>query len=424
MHKKYAEWKPENHGTDGPVKISDSSEWESHQESTLLASYENGWKANLDGNDGDPIGMAVGATTGWRGRRTTAKSAYLDGAPSNLEIVTDAAVTKILFDGKIAVGVQAGGKDYHAAKDVILSAGALDSPKLLMLSGVGPKAELDKHGISVLQDLPVGIGLQDHLYLPVILETKAGANQRAASLTSDAIEDARIQFNLDGSGPLSIMNNSAIVGFAKGSEAVYESQAFRDLPEQVQEYMKKPTVPTYEVAGVVPTIPLPGYDPMKTYNSVFIFGMVPQSRGTVTLKSTDPKDPPISDPKFFSHPFDQVALVDGLRRVYKWLHHPTMTAEIVSNFAVPKSDRDEDLVDHIKNYGASTWHMSCTAMMGKPDDASAVVTTDFKVKGLESLRVADLSVTPFLPNAHTVSIGYLIGETAAERIIQEYGLDL
>jgi choline dehydrogenase-like flavoprotein len=423
MHKKYADWKLENHGTDGPVKISDSNEWESYQESTLLAGYEEGWKKNMDVNDGDPIGIAVTASTGWRARRTTAKTAYLDSPPSNMDIITNAPATKILFNGKRAVGVRGGGKEYYAEKDVILSAGALDSPKLLMLSGVGPRAELDKHGIPVLADLPVGIGLQDHLHLPMILQVKDGSNQRAAWSTPEVVETARKQFNENSTGPLSIMYNSAVVGFAKGSDSVYESQAFKDLSKDIQDYIKKPTVPTYEFAGVIPVSPLPGYDPTKTYNAVMTFGMVPQSRGTVTLKSADPADPPVSDPNFFSHPFDQVALIDGLRRVYKWLHNPTMSPDVVASFAAPKSDSDEDLAEYIRNYGISTWHMSCTAMMGKSDDASAVLTTDFRVKGLEGLRVADLSVTPLLPNAHTVSIGYLIGESAAERIIQEYQLD-
>lgn len=422
MHKKYAEWKPENHGTDGPVKIADSVEWERTQESTLIAGYNEGWKKNMDGNDGDPIGLALGATTGWRSRRTTAKTAYLDNAPSNLEIVTNASATKILFEGKRAVGVHAGGKDYHAEKEVILSAGALDTPKLLMLSGVGPEAGLNKHKIDVLADLPVGIGLQDHLYLPLIMQLKDGGNDRAAWSTPDAIEAGRKQLNADGTGPLSIMYNSALVGFAKGSKSVYESQAFRDLPKDVQDYIKKPTVPTFESASLIPTFPLPGFDPNKTYNTEIAFGMVPQSRGTVTLKSADPADPPVSDPKFFSHPFDQVALIDAVRRVYKWLRNPAYSPDIVGPFNVPKSDSDEDIAEYIRNYGSSTYHMSCTAMMGKPDDASAVVTTDFRVKGLEGLRVADLSITPFLPNAHTVSIAYLIGETAAEKITQEYEL--
>lgn len=423
MHKEYMDWKPENHGVDGPLKIQDPPQWESFQENALLAGYENGWKKNLDGNDGNPLGMSVCATTGYKSRRSTAKLAYLTNTPANLDIVTDAPATKILFDGKKAIGVHAGGKDYHAAKEVILSAGALDTPKLLMLSGVGPKAELEKHGISQLVDLPVGVGLQDHVHMPMILEQKAGTNERAAWSAEDAMAAAKKQFEVDGTGPLSIIYNSAVVGFDKGSASVFESQAFKDLPKDVQDYINKPTVPTYEFASVVPAYPLPGFDPTKTYHTCMVFGMVPQSRGTVTLKSSDPADPPVSDPNFLAHPFDQAVMIDAMRHVYKWLHNPKMTPDVVGVFHAPKSDSDEDLLEYVRNYGISTWHMACTAMMGKPDDETAVVTSDFKVKKLEGLRVADVSVVPFLPNAHTVAVAYMIGEAAAEKIIGEYGLE-
>lgn len=356
-HKQYADWIEDNHGFDGPVKISDSDEWESFQEDAIIAGYENGWKKNMDVNSGDPIGMGVCATTGANGVRTTARTAYLKSPPSNLEIISGATATKILFDGRKAIGIVASGKDYIAKKELILSTGALDTPKLLMLSGIGPKSELEKHGIPVLADLPVGQGLQDHLHFPMVVEIEEGSNMRARWSTPDAMVSAMQKFSLDQKGPLSIMYNSAAVGFAKGSDALYESKEFKDLPIDVQAYIKKPTVPTYEFAGVIPTAPVPGYDPAKTYQAITTFGMVPQSRGTVTLKSADPADPPVSDPNFFSHPFDRAALIDALRTTYKWLHNPRLSPNIIAPLATPKSLSDEDIIDFIANYGVSTWYV-------------------------------------------------------------------
>jgi choline dehydrogenase-like flavoprotein len=422
-HKEFANWKAEAHGTDGPVKISDSAEWENNQKDVLIAGYENGWEKNLDVNSGNPLGMAVCPSTGVRGLRTTAKTAYLMHAPENLVIITDAAASKILFEGKKAVGVTAGGKDYFATKELILSAGALDSPKLLMLSGIGPQAELDKHNIPVRANLPVGLGLQDHLHFPQIVEIEEGTNLRAKWSTPDAIAAASEQVALDGTGPLSIMYNSCAIGFAKGSSSLYQSKEFKDLPEDIQAYIKKPTVPTYEVISVIPTAPVPGVEPGKTYQAVSTFGMVPQSRGTVTLQSADPADPPVSDPNFFSHPFDRKALIDGVRQSYKWLHNPRASPTIIKPIAIPKSLSDEDIADFIANYGVSTWHMSCSAKMGKPNDPTAVLTTDFKVKGFAGLRVVDLSAIPFVPNAHTVSTAYLVGETGAEFLSEEHSLN-
>ena len=422
-HKKYVDWKAENHGADGPVKISDSDAWEFFQVPALEAGYENGWKKNMDINSGDPIGVGVSATTGLKAKRTTAKSAYLQSPPNNLEIVTDAQATKILFDGKKAIGVSAGGKDYFAGQELILSAGALDTPKLLMLSGVGPKAELERHGIPLHTELPVGIGLQDHLHYWMVVETEEGINPRAKWSTPENMKQAAEQLEKDGTGPLSVMYNSGVVGFAKGSDSLYESEEFKNLPSDVQAYIKKPTVPTYEFTGTLPIPPQPGWDPAKTYSSVLTFGMVPQSRGTVTLKSSDPADPPLCDPNFFSHPWDRLAAIDAAKYTHKWLTSSGVSPNIIDSLATPKSTSDEDVADFIRGHAISTWHMCSSARMGKKDDAEAVVTSDFRVKGLENLRIADVSVVPFIPNAHTVSTAYLIGEAAAERLIDEYKLD-
>lgn len=422
-HKQYADWKADNHGTEGPVVLSDSEEWENNQVEIIQAAYKNGWKPNMDVNSGDPIGVGLCATTGYKGKRTTAKTAYLQSPPGNLEILTDSQVTKILFDGKKAIGVTAGGKDCFADKEVLLSAGAIDTPKLLMLSGVGPKAELDKHGIPLHTELPVGIGLQDHVHVCMSIETEEGKYMRSRWARPENMKAAMEQFEKDGTGPMAIMYNSAAVGFDKGSDEVYASQEFKDLPKDVQEYLHKPTVPSYEFAGLIPTVPHPGFDPSKTYQSVMVFGMVPQSRGSVTLKSKDPSEAPICDPNFLSHPWDRRSLIDGVKKSYAWLTSPEVAPKIIGALAAPKTTSDEDVLEFIKNYGVSTWHMCSTAIMGKADDKAAVVTPDLKVKGLENLRIADLSVTPFVPNAHTVSTGYLIGEAAAELLIGEYGLD-
>lgn len=419
-HAKYADWKPENHGTKGPVKISAADEWEGQLENAYLAAGEEGWPSNLDINSGDPLGFGVEATTGHKWHRTTARNAYLADAPPNLMIVTDAPASKVLFDGKRAIGIQAGGNDYLAQKEVILSAGALDTPKLLMLSGVGPKAELNKHNIPIVADLPVGVGLQDHLHVTMCIQIKDGADQRAAWSTPEATEAARKQLALDGTGPLSTMYNSALVGFSKGSPSVYSSEEFNSLPEDVRTYLQRSTVPSYEFSAGCPAFYM---DPTKTYASALAFNMAVQSRGNVTLKSADPNDPPVSDPNFMSHPFDRLTMIDGVRRVHKWLTHPLMSPEPVAQLQVPKSDSDEDILDFIQKNGQSTQHMSCTCRMGKASDEAAVVTTDFKVKGLEGLRIVDMSVAPLLPNCHTVSTAYLIGETAAERMIAELDLD-
>jgi choline dehydrogenase-like flavoprotein len=346
----------------------------------------------------------------------------LINTPDNLTIVTNSPASQILFDGKKAIGVVAGGKEYYAENEIILSAGALDTPKLLLLSGVGPKEELSKHGISTVVNLPVGQGLQDHVHIGITMQVKDGCNDRTAWSAPEAMKVAREQFNKDGTGPFRTLNASAIVGFFKGSEKLLASQEFADLPAEVQEHIKKPTVPTWELATLCPPL-TPHADPTLTYFTVVAFGMVPQSRGTVTLKSTNPADPPLCDPNILSHPFDKINMIDTVRQCCDLLASPSLAKDVVKPFIAPKSNSDEDIWQFIQEHCNSTYHMSCSTKMGKAEDEDTVVTSDFVVKGLQGLRIADVGITPFLPNCHTVSTAYLIGESASEKLIAEHGLE-
>jgi choline dehydrogenase-like flavoprotein len=421
-HLKYSSPKVEDHGFDGPVQITYADNWEIHQEKLLSASYEFGLPKNLDGNNGDSIGVNVVPATGYKGLRSTSKSAYLDNRPSNLEVVTNALATKILFDGKKAIGVVAGGKEYFAGKEVIISAGSLDSAKLLMLSGIGPKAELDRHDIPLLADLPVGVGLQDHLHVGMTVQVKDSFDNRAEWATADAMLASEKQFALDGTGPLGTVYNLGINGFFKGSKEVYSSPEFASLPEAMKEYIQKPTIPTWEYCMLEPPL-VPGWDTTKAFMTIIAIGMVPQSRGTVTLKSSDPNDPPVSDPNFANHPFDRLTMIDGTRQCFRLLRSPIFAQDTIEDLVMPKSDSDEDIWTFIQQMGNSTWHPSSTVRMGKLDDTTAVVTSNFRVKGFEGLRVADVGVLPFMINCHTVSTAYYIGESAAERIITELCLN-
>lgn len=421
-HRKYVNPKSQDHRHQGPVKVAFPAEWERTMDNILDASYEYGMEANLDINNGDVIGVGVSPSTGHQSYRSTASTAYLATAPSNLTVVIDSPATKIIFEGKKAVGIVAGGKKYYAEKEIILSAGALDTPKILLLSGVGPKEELARHSIQTVANLPVGLGLQDHVHVVMTMQLTDGANDRAEWNSPVAMQASREQFAKDGTGILAILNATAVIGFFNGDEKLYTSDEFKQLSPSVQKYIQHPGIPSLEIAtGFPPLTPLA--DPTATYLTVAAFAMTPQSRGSVTLKSADPADPPISDPKLMSHPYDRRNMIETTRKAYDYITSPGLAKDTIRPFIAPASNSDKDIWEFIQGHCNSTWHMSCTARMGKADDDSAVVTTDFRVKGLQGLRVADVSVTPFLPNCHTQSTAYLIGETASERLIAEYGLD-
>lgn len=148
-----------------------------------------------------------------------------------------------------------------------------------------------------------------------------------------------------------------------------------------------------------------------------------QSVGTISLASSNPEDAPLVDPDFFSHPFDRVVAIAAGKRMMDFVNAPSIKKDIISPLAAPASNSDEDLLAWWRANGVSTWHPSCTVRMGKIADPKACVDSNFRVNGMENLRVVDLSVTPFLPNCHTQSIAYWLGECAAEKMIQEYGID-
>jgi choline dehydrogenase-like flavoprotein len=201
--------------------------WQPSVRSAFLAAHQVGFNINSDVNDGNPIGMGIGPACIFNGTRVTAASAYLQGLPNNLTVRTSSLVARVLFAGGVATGVElVTGERYHASKEVILSGGAINSPQILLLSGVGPGDELRKHGIAIECELPqVGKNLQDHCF------TSAGI----------VLEGTCKELNSSQSpSPMAWTKVHKLLG----------SKEFQALPEDTQRYMKQPTVPSWEMATV------------------------------------------------------------------------------------------------------------------------------------------------------------------------------
>ncbi|KAH6718962.1 glucose-methanol-choline oxidoreductase-like protein [Leptodontidium sp. MPI-SDFR-AT-0119] len=424
-HQKYISPKAEDHGTSGPLDLSYADIWEKGLGDVFVAAEELGLGVNPDVNSGNPIGMGMGATCAYQGERTTASS-YLKDAPSNLTLALNSTVAKVLIDGKKATGIKTvEGKEFFAKNDVILSGGALNSPQLLMLSGIGPADELKKHGIPVVHESPeVGKNLQDHGFSTVTLLQKPGTNDRMTFETdAEAVAAARAQHTKDKTGMMNSLYGSVPMGWFK-SDAVYASEEFKALDKYTQDHLKKPTVPAFEMTTHTPPLFVGDYQlqPTDSYLTALAFVMNPQSYGEVTLNSADPLDAPKADPRLVSHPYDRRVLIEGVRKLMDYLEAPVFKKSTVKMIGCPKSRSDEDIWEHCTGNMFSSWHMCSTTRMGKKDDKGAVVDTDFRVRGVKNLMIVDLSVLPLLPNNHTQSTAYLVGETAAEKIIAEYGL--
>ena len=213
---------------DGRVDLSYQKNWQGSVKTVFEAARQSGWLVNPDVNSGNPIGMGIGSACVHNGVRVTAKSAYLNSPPSNLTIVTEALVSRVMINGSRATGVEtADGKIYTATKEVIVSGGAINSPQLLMLSGIGPRSELAKHGIECKVQLKhVGQNLKDHCFSTVgivlVTDTSATNSQQTPS-------------------PM---------GWFK-TDAVLTSDEFRQLPQQTKAHLSLPTVPTWEMATVI-----------------------------------------------------------------------------------------------------------------------------------------------------------------------------
>ncbi|MCJ1230773.1 hypothetical protein MMC12_007447 [Toensbergia leucococca] len=418
----------ESHGHDGPLDLGFSDTWEKDLKNLLDAARQCGHPLNTDLNDGNPIGVGIPASTAHRGRRVTAATAYLSNKPDNLKVITNTAVTNIIFQDKKAIGVQTSRQEFFASKEVILCAGALDSPKILLLSGIGPAKELEKFKIKVVHDVAnIGQGLKDHCFAPLTLLQKPDTNDRAKFFTDPrAMEDARQEWLKDqSSGALAHFYCAVLVGFFK-SERIRNSTEFQALPTSLQNYLHGDTVPDYEMTSHTPPLWVNENEVLKpadTYLSLLTFWMNPQSTGSLSLQSANPHDTLLIDPQFLSHPFDRRAAIEAIRHTMELIALPLVSKDTIKLVGGPKSSSDEDILTYIKSALFSSWHMCSTVKMGRPGEHGTCVNKNFQVVGVERLRVVDMSVAPIITNNHTQSVAYLIGETAAEKLINEYDLD-
>ncbi|KAL2132775.1 hypothetical protein VTI74DRAFT_3399 [Chaetomium olivicolor] len=422
---KYAAPKASDHGSSGPLDVGFPAECEPDLVPLLEAFEQAGYPLNPDHNSGNPIGMSLLISSAYKGRRSTAHD-LLVPCPENLTILTESPVQRVLLEGKKAVGVEANGKRYLASKEVILTAGALDTPRILMHSGIGPKEQLEQYNIPVVQPSPaIGQGLRDHAFCPLVYTRTENSTGRSGFYGDQVVMDAALEeWKKHGTGPWTKFATEMGIGFFK-LEGLTSSPEFKSLPPDVQRYLNSETVPHTEIFTHFPIHWfLPGFrNEDLSYSCLLVFLYNAQSRGTVRLQSSDPNVPLLFDPKFLEHPFDRRSAIESLREALRFTRTEAYAKDTVSTIAAPKSDSDEDLLDYWAQTIGSSWHMTGTVKMGKPGDADAAVDKDFRVIGIEGLRVADMSVVPVLASCHVQAVAYITGATCAEKLVKEYGLE-
>ena len=331
---------------------------------------------------------------GWRSSSATAYLREAERRP-NLEVRTGAHVAKVLFEGKRAVGVQYGNEKVLAS-EVILSAGAIQSPQILQLSGVGPAELLKGFNIPIVADLPgVGENLQDHLQLRVMYKCT-----RPITTNDDLASGFRkmkiaFQWLARRTGPLAI-------GINQGGLFT------RVLPDS-----KTPDVQFHfatlsaELAGAQPH-PWSGF-------TMSVCQLRPESRGRVRIRSTHPQEPPAMQPNYLAAELDRRCAVAGVRLARKLAETKALRPYIAEEYRPgPKAESDEDLLEFARNYGATIFHPAGTCKMGT--DSMAVVDPELRVRGVENLRVVDCSIMPTLVSGNTHAPAVMIAEKAADLI--------
>ncbi|KAF2855887.1 GMC oxidoreductase [Plenodomus tracheiphilus IPT5] len=415
------------HSRDGKLKVGLPPVLEAGVVPQMEALIQAGEKINLDPNSGDPVGVSVFPFSYSKDGRSTSAGAHLLDPPGNLEVWTDASVEKLVWEGKKVVGVTtADGRAATAKKEVILCGGSIDTPKLLLLNGIGPKDELEALGIEVKSDLPgIGKHLQDHVLAFMTVEVDGSSNERYAfEGNQERVAKAEAAWKKDKSGAFALSHSCLWGGYLKLHD-LQTMPEFKALPHDKQEFLSRDAVPTYEFINNCLLWP-PGSHITEgnSYMTFIAFLMNPQSEGSVTLRSSNPADKPVIKLNYLTHPYDARIFREAIRSTWqKLVLNPTIAKSVVRTILGPASLSDEDVDAFARDNAGTVWHANGTVKMGKREDENACVDSGFRVRGVEGLRVVDLSVAPLTPNNHTQATAYLIGQVAAEKLGEEYGLN-
>ena len=317
-------------------------------------------------NSGNPIGAGIFPSSYANGYRTTSASAHLAKIPDNLTVWTNSPVARLLLKGKKVIGIEDVGRLRGALrscyasrerrltifiaafsnKEVILCAGAFDTPKIMLLSGIGPRAELTSHAIGLVQDLAgVGKNLRDHPCVFLTTEVDPALSEiHAFESDTEGVLRARQEWLAASTGPLTHHNGTIFGAFLKLPN-IEASAEFKALDSKTQAYLSKPTLPHYEIANGSILLP-PGYPVPKdsSYMTPLAILMNPQSRGEVTLRSADPKDAPLINLKLLDHPYDRKAMVDLIRETVNFQKESAVGKYFKRYILGPKSVSDENIL--------------------------------------------------------------------------------
>ncbi|KAJ8917310.1 hypothetical protein NQ315_002328 [Exocentrus adspersus] len=425
---------PEYHSTEGHVTISYSPYKTPIADAILQASEEYGIK-QVDYNGRTQVGVSRLQVSMRDGIRDSSSRAYLHpiSRRPNLHMKKYSMVERILIDPKTkrAVGVKfvRAGKSYvvYAKKEVIVSGGAINSPQLLMLSGIGPKKHLKSVGIPVISNLKVGYNLMDHMAtggLTFLIDKPYSL--RTYRLLSR--ENLNLYFNHH-KGPMSIPGGVEVLLFHDFCKP-QDPDGYPDIELLFQGGSLVSDPLLRKDFGITDELYDHLFKPIEDQDSFMVFPMLlrPKSKGKLMLRDNNYKSKPLIYPNYFAHPQDLDTIVKGIRLVLNITEQPAMKALGTRLYTkpIPQCEplgfgTDEYFACMTRYFTFTIYHHSGTCKMGPPTDKAAVVDPRLRVYGVKGLRVIDASIIPEVPAAHTNAPTFMIAEKGADLIKEDWG---
>ncbi|GFT23859.1 glucose dehydrogenase [Nephila pilipes] len=419
------------HGIDGPVTVSKPRYNSPLKRAVLEAALDKGYRVG-DINGPHSTEFYDFQATMRNGQRCSAAKAYLvpNDYKTNLDIVPRAFVKKIVIDNLQAKGVEFDFEGIprfvRANKEVIMAAGTTNTAQLLMLSGIGPKEELEKHKIPVKADLPVGKNLQDHASAFVTFEL----NGDISTFGEKQVDKSNIlEYVTSKSGPLTSAAGADSIAFLKQKNHTGPA----DLPDVELYFLEGSYLLTKTQLNIKPEYIQQVFEPYKDKTIYWCLTQYlhPKSRGTVTLRSASPYDPPVIDPKYFSDPSDLDTLVDGMKQCKEFSESEPFK-KIGTKLISTVYPGCENLVNDDDKYFrcvaeaiiVTQNHQVGTAKMGDPTDPTTVVDPKLRVKNVKNLRVVDASIMPIIPGGNTNVPTMMVAEKASDIIKETIQCDI
>ncbi|WJR75886.1 choline dehydrogenase [Bradyrhizobium sp. NP1] len=397
------------HGGDGPLWSSDIREKHELMEAIIRGAKELGVPYTSDFNSGDQEGVGyfqLFTRNGWRNSSAVAYLRPAKGRP-NLSVETEAQATSLIMEGRRVAGVRfrqnGANREVRAAREVILSAGALQSPQLLQLSGIGPASLLRRHGIEVAHELPgVGQNLQDHLQFRLMFRVSKPITTNDDLRTLAGQARIGLKWLLKGTGPLGI-------GINQGGLFT------RVLPGS--------QTPDIQFHFGTLSADLAGGKPHDWSGCTFsVCQLRPESRGSVEIRSADPMQPPAMQPNYLTAEKDRLCAVESIKYARRLAATAALKPYILGEYKPGDSVRsDSEILDFAREYGATIFHPTGTCKMGS--DPMAVTDARLRVHGIGGLRVVDCSIMPTLVSGNTHAPAVMIAEKASDMILDDAKVD-